>query len=205
MALTAVNTDEHVQEEILRAALRLYQKSGPNNVTMDDVAKATGRSRTSLYYYYKNRDEILHAVIDTLTKGVAAEIRAAVTDAETISDKIYAFCITKLKTSQDWKPLFSAMWASVDAEDKMKHNKLMDILHKKLVYQEAIILNEILATTPANEEFRQLGANEQDNLVFLISSGIRGLRREIYDQNDPHDIKAAVRLLTDMIVRWLKN
>ena len=199
-----VHTDDVVQDEILRAALRLYQKSGPDKVTMDDVAKATGRSRTSLYYYYKNRDEVLHAVIDTLTKDVAADIRAAVSATDTLSDKIYAFCMTKLKTSQEWKPLFSAMWASVDGDDKVKHNKLMDVLHKKLVYQEAIILNEILAITLSGKEFRTLGASEQDTLVFIISSGIRGLRREIYDQNDPHDIKAAVQLLTDMIVRWLR-
>jgi len=205
MALTQANTDELVQEEILRAALRLYQKLGPDKVTMDDLAKATGRSRTSLYYYYKNRDEIFLAVLDTLARDVATEIRRVVSNVTKISDKIYAFCMAKLKTSQDWKPVLNAMWASVDAGDPLKHSIRWDALHKKLVYQEAMILNEILAATAHQRGFRTLSAGEQDTLAFIISSGIRGLRREIYDQNDPHDIKEAVQLLTDMIVKWLKT
>jgi len=172
---------------------------------MDDLARATGRSRTSLYYYYKNRDEIFHAVLDTLARDVAAEIRSVVNNVSKLSDKIYAFCMAKLKTSQDWKPVLNAMWASVDAGDPLKDSKGWDALHKKLVYQEAIILNEILAATAHQRGFRALSAGEQDTLAFIISSSIRGLRREIYDQNDPHDIKAAVQLLTDMIVKWLKT
>jgi hypothetical protein len=52
---------------------------------------------------------------------------------------------------------------------------------------------------------RAITAAEQDNLVFIISSGIRGLRREVYDHNDPHDISASVLLLTGMIMHWLKG
>jgi hypothetical protein len=42
-------------------------------------------------------------------------------------------------------------------------------------------------------------------LVFLISSGIRGLRREIFELHDPHDLTAALRLLTDIVVKWLRK
>src|SRR5580693_9847199 len=98
MAKTIVsNNDDAVQEEILRVALRLYKKHGPGKVTMDDVANASGRSRTSLYYYYKNRDEIFQAVMEKIAHDVAAEIRNAVADAGSLEDKIYIFCSTKLK------------------------------------------------------------------------------------------------------------
>jgi len=86
-----------IQQEILKAAIRLYQKFGPNGFTMDDLAAATGRSRTSLYYYYKNRDEIYQAVMDKIARDMAAEIRQSVTAVEPLREKIYAFCHTKLK------------------------------------------------------------------------------------------------------------
>lgn len=86
-----IHPDDITQEEILRAALRLYQKFGPTKVTMDDVATASGRSRTSLYYYYKNRDEIFQAVVEKIADEMAVEIRQAVAAAVTLPDKIYAF------------------------------------------------------------------------------------------------------------------
>jgi AcrR family transcriptional regulator len=197
--------EDMIPQEILKAAIRLYQKFGPNGFTMDDLANATGRSRTSLYYYYKNRDEIYQAVMDKIARDMAAEIRQAVAAVETLRDKIYAFCHTKLKASGEWKKVFKAMMASMDAEEQSKHAKTMYSWHKKLIHHESMILNEILADATRRKEIRAIPSGDQDTLVFLIYSGIRGFRREIFELNDPHDMKTALRLLTDMVVKWLKN
>jgi len=197
--------DDIIQQEILKAAIRLYQKFGPNGFTMDDLAAAAGRSRTSLYYYYKNRDEIYQAVMDKIARDMAAEIHQAVAAVETLRDKIYAFCDTKLKASENWKKVFKAMMASMDAEEQSNHAKVMYSWHKRLIHYESVILNEILAGATRRKEMRAISPGDQDTLVFLIYSGIRGFRREIFELNDPHDMKAALQLLTDMVVKWLKN
>jgi AcrR family transcriptional regulator len=197
--------DDMIQQEILKAAIRLYQKFGPNGFTMDDLAAATGRSRTSLYYYYNNRDEIYQAVMDKIARDMTAEIREAVTAVETLREKIFAFCHTKLKASEEWKKVFKAMIASMDAEEQSKHAKVMYNWHKKLIHHESVILNEILGGATRRKEMRVVAPTDQDTLVFLIYSGIRGFRREIFELDDPHDLKAALQLLTDMVVKWLKN
>ena len=197
--------DDIIQQEILKAAIRLYQKFGPNGFTMDDLAAAAGRSRTSLYYYYKNRDEIYQAVMDKIARDMAADIRKEVAATETLRDKIYAFCDTKLKASENWKKVFKAMMASMDAEEQSNHAKVMYSWHKRLIHYESVILNEILAGATRRKEMRAISPGDQDTLVFLIYSGIRGFRREIFELNDPHDMKAALQLLTDMVVKWLKN
>jgi AcrR family transcriptional regulator len=202
---TPASQDELIQQEILKAAIRLYQKFGPNGFTMDDLAAATGRSRTSLYYYYKNRDEIYQAVMDKIARDMAAGIRQAVTAVETLREKIYAFCQTKLKASAEWKKVFNAMIASMDADEQSRHAKVMYNWHKKLIHHESVILNEILAGAIRRKEMRTIPPGDRDTLVFLIYSGIRGFRREIFELDDPHDMQAALQLLTDMVVKWLKN
>ncbi len=202
---TPAPQDDIIRQEILKAAIRLYQKFGPNGFTMDDLAAAAGRSRTSLYYYYKNRDEIYQAVMDKIARDMAAEIRQAVAAVVTLRDKIYAFCYTKLKASKEWSKVFSAMWASMDEEEQSNHAKAMYSWHKRLIHYESIILNEILADATRRKKMRAIPPGDQDTLVFLIYSGIRGFRREIFELNDPHDLKAALQLLTDMVVKWLKN
>lgn len=200
----AINRDDIVQQEILRAAIRLYQKFGPNKVTMDDVANASGRSRTSLYYYYKNRDEIFQAVLDTIISDIEEEIRRTIAAAHTLSDKLYAFCVTKLKTSEDWKSIFKAMW-SANEDDKQKHTKAMESLHKKLVHVEGILVREIIATAIKQQAINNVSESEQDMMAFIISGSIRGIRSEINDHKDPHNIKTAIRLLTNMTAKWLEG
>jgi AcrR family transcriptional regulator len=202
---TPASQDELIQQEILKAAIRLYQKFGPNGFTMDDLATATGRSRTSLYYYYKNREEIYQAVMDKIARDMAAGIRQAITAVETLREKIYAFCQTKLKASAEWKKVFNAMIASMDADEQSRHAKVMYNWHKKLIHHESVILNEILAGAIRRKEMRTIPPGDRDTLVFLIYSGIRGFRREIFELDDPHDMEAALQLLTDMVVKWLKN
>src|ERR1700749_1589067 len=139
------NQDDIIHQEILQAAVRLYRKSGPTKVTLDNVAKATGRSRSSLYYYFKDRDEIFQAVLNQIAEDVIAEIRHAVAAAENLNDKIYAFCSTKIKTTEEWKRIFHAMDQLMSADEKSKHSKLMDALHKRLIYLERGILTEAMA------------------------------------------------------------
>ena len=195
--------DDIIQEEILQAALRLYRKSGPTKVTMDNVARDTGRSRSSLYYYFTNRDDIFQAVLNRMAEDVAAEIRHAVNAAVNLNDKIYAYGLTKIKTSEEWKHVFSAMDQLMTADEKSKHAKLMDALHKKLIYLERGILTEAMSAASLPGA-RTISHAEVDMLAFIISSGIRGIRREIHDHNDPHEMKVAVRLLSDMVTRWLQ-
>ena len=47
--------DDLFQEQVIRAAQKLFQQHGMYKVTMDDVAKAVGKGRSSLYYYYKSK------------------------------------------------------------------------------------------------------------------------------------------------------
>ncbi|WPU97095.1 TetR/AcrR family transcriptional regulator [Mucilaginibacter sabulilitoris] len=196
------NQDDIIHQEILQAALRLYRKAGPSKVTMDNVARATGRSRSSLYYYFKNRDDIFQAVLNRIAEDVAGKIRIAVVTAPSLNEKIYAFCSIKIKTSEEWKRVFSAIDQLMNADEKSRHAKAMDALHKKLIYMERGILLEAISEglPPA----RILNNAELDMLAFIITTGIRGVRREIYDHNDPHDAKAAATLLSDMVTKWLQ-
>lgn len=41
---------------IRTVAERLFQQKGYHNVTMNDISEAAGVVRSSLYYYYKNKE-----------------------------------------------------------------------------------------------------------------------------------------------------
>ena len=192
------------QAEIIQATLRLYRQFGPDKVSMDDVAKATGRSRTSIYYYFKNRDEMFRAAVDAIVLEMAKDLRKAVADIPTVDKQVYTFCVSKLKLSREWKLILDAIWVSMDQKGQWKHIKSAETLHQKLVYQESLILKEVLAAAAARKEIRVLSAEETDQWVFVITSGIRGIRNELPDHNVTQAAKASIRVLSEMATGWLK-
>lgn len=197
--------DDIAQAEILQAALRLYRKFGPDKVGMDDVAKAAGRSRTSLYYYYKNQNEMFRAAVDAIVLEIAKELRKAVAIADTFGEQVYTFCLSKLRISREWKLILNEIWATLGSEEHSKNVKEAAGLHQKLLHEEGLILKDVLTAAMEKKEIRSLGIDEQDRWIFVVTSGIRGIRNEIVDQNLTPSVKASVRLLSDMATKWLKS
>jgi AcrR family transcriptional regulator len=60
-------------ENILEAATRLFIERGFDGTSMIDIAEVLGVTRTAVYYYYKNKEAILVALTDAITR-VAAEL-----------------------------------------------------------------------------------------------------------------------------------
>lgn len=51
------------RQAILQRAAELFDRKGYANTSLDDIARAVGIKREALYYYYRNRSEILLAII----------------------------------------------------------------------------------------------------------------------------------------------
>jgi AcrR family transcriptional regulator len=60
-------------ESILQAATRLFIEHGFDGTSMYEIADALGVTRTAIYYYFKNKEAILVALTDNITR-VAAEL-----------------------------------------------------------------------------------------------------------------------------------
>lgn len=58
------------RERILHAAAELVAEKGAAGMSLDDVRARTGASRSQLYHYFDDRDDLIHAVIDVTTDAV---------------------------------------------------------------------------------------------------------------------------------------
>ena len=197
--------EDILPQQILQAAMQLYQKHGVKKVTMDDVSKAIGKSRTAIYYYYKNRDEIFDAVMDALISEVIGEISQAVNNAISIKDKIKTFCFTKVQTSIARRSLFKAIETGMDAEEISRHSQVMTELHKRLMRQETSLLKKVLSEGSKSGMVRELKPKESGMLIFIILSGIRGVKREMSYDNDFSKLDYAASVLAEMATKWLAS
>ena len=57
-----------MEQAILETAADLFDRKGFNQTSLQDIADAIGMARPSLYHYFSNREQILAAGIDQLSK-----------------------------------------------------------------------------------------------------------------------------------------
>ncbi len=62
---------------IIDVARQLFAKHGVAATTINDIADASGRGRRTLYTYFKNKEEIFHAVIEGELEYIKHEIEIA--------------------------------------------------------------------------------------------------------------------------------
>jgi AcrR family transcriptional regulator len=67
--------DSAHKEQIREAAARLFVERGFGGTSIQDIADTLGVTRTAVYYYFKNKGEILRALVEEIT--VAAMERLA--------------------------------------------------------------------------------------------------------------------------------
>ena len=191
---------DQLSQQILETASGLYLKYGLKKVTMDDISKAVGKSRTSIYYYYKNREEVFQAVLDNLIKEVIGEIDAGMSAQKSFQEKIYEFCIVKVKTSQERASFFRAIEAGMDAEERSKH---ITDAHNRMMEAEKNLLLKVFSAGITQNEIPEVSVKEQETVIFILLSSIRGIRREMVLKNTFDDLNAAVKTLTSMVVKHI--
>jgi TetR/AcrR family transcriptional repressor of nem operon len=55
------------RERIVQAAAELISEKGVAGMSLDDVRSRTGASRSQLYHYFEDRDDLVRAVVDATT------------------------------------------------------------------------------------------------------------------------------------------
>jgi AcrR family transcriptional regulator len=64
------------RQEILDAALLLFNRSGIGPVSTNHIGEAVGISPGNLYYHFRNKEEIVLALLDGLRSDVSAHLNA---------------------------------------------------------------------------------------------------------------------------------
>lgn len=77
------------REAILKHALALFDLHGFANTSLDDIARATGVKREAIYYYFKNRAEILLCIIRPQTVALVEGLKAVVESDADATSKLY--------------------------------------------------------------------------------------------------------------------
>jgi len=83
--------DEIVKAEILVQAQKLFQQYGLKKTTMDEIAVACGKAKSTLYYYFKSKEEVFDAVILMEMVNLRKQVKDRVEEYRTMLDKIKTY------------------------------------------------------------------------------------------------------------------
>ncbi|MEO7529889.1 MAG: TetR/AcrR family transcriptional regulator [Sediminibacterium sp.] len=195
-----VAKDDIIKDEILKEAQKLFQQFGVKKTTMEDIAKAMGKGKSTLYYYYCSKEEIFDAVILKEMDEVFNHVKQAVGKAVSAEDKLKAFTLTKIKSVQKRANLYKIV--SGEMQDTMR---CMKHLHTEYDTQEVKLVKDILQFGVKNGEFSKLVGKELDILPSVMVSSLRGLERDMFIDARYSKLEPRMESIIGIMIKGLRN
>lgn len=192
--------DEKIKEEIISSAQKLFIQFGIAKTTMEDIAKTTGKGKSTLYYYFKTKEEIFTAVLDKEINEIAAEINLQIDSVDSATDKLKAYIITtslaiskKINLYHVIKGEIKDYWKIV-GETKEKYNRL-----------ERKKLSEIISLGVKNKEFKTIDEENFGILSYVLVTTIGSLAEDLLFGTESPDLISSADTFVDLIVNGIKK
>lgn len=103
------------RENILKIAQEIFSKYGYKKTTLDDIANAVRKGKSSLYYYFKSKEDLFQAVIMKEVDLLAKELDRVINRNTEPVDKLRDYMLTKINTFRNLANFYHALENDVTA------------------------------------------------------------------------------------------
>lgn len=155
-----------MRENILKIAQEIFSKYGYKKTTLDDIANAVRKGKSSLYYYFSSKEDLFQEVIqkeaDILREELSKVLQKDIDPAEKLRD----YVMTKITTYRQLANFYNAIendTAAVEFIDKIKSQ----------YYQEEIRMMKRILLEGARQ--RKFIVKDFTLVAIGITTAIRGL------------------------------
>lgn len=160
------NKKDANRENILKIAREIFSKYGFKKTTLDDIANAVRKGKSSLYYYFKSKEDLFQAVIMKEVEILAYELEIVINRNTDPVDKLRDYILTKLATFRNLANFYHAIENDVTAVG------FIDEVKRKYEQDEIRMIKRILIEGVRKSEFEIYDFNLA---AVGITTAIKGL------------------------------
>ncbi len=180
-----------VRLEIINVASKIFTRFGYKKTTMEEIAMACNKGKSSIYYYFKSKEDIFRAVVETevevLKKDLTQEI-ASVDDPIEQLKKYILFRMHKLKTLTNF-------YAALNY-DYLIHLDFIQNIRKKFDRDEIAVVTNILEKGIEKGEF---GIDDPELAAVALVTAMKGLELPLFIKKEHGKIEERL----DNLIKFL--
>lgn len=88
----------NARQNILKIAQDVFSKYGYKRATLDDIANAISKGKSSLYYYFESKEDLFHAVVLNEVEMLTQKLDQVINRNTDPIDKLRDYMLTKITT-----------------------------------------------------------------------------------------------------------
>ena len=155
------------RDKLIEVARQLFATKGEENTTMNDIAVASEKGRRTIYTYFKNKREILSAVVKTESDKIVDKLIDIPRQPIPPGQKLMNFIFIRFATNKELVYRNGSLRAGV-----FRDIRKVDRARKATVGKVVSILKQILAEGVEKGVFRIRHIEETATVMILALQGM---------------------------------
>jgi AcrR family transcriptional regulator len=191
-------TNDNDQKEIIIAAAKtLFSRFGLEKTTMEDIAKASKKGKSSLYYYFKSKEQVFAEVIKNEIDGLKVAIIEAIEQEDDPYYKFRKFVYTRLNYLNEKADQYTTI-----QDEYLKHHAFIENLTADFSNWEISTIKNIV------EYGREKGlfeVTDSVNISRAIFFALKGLEYPWTIDMTRKEIEKSVDVLVDVLLKGISK
>lgn len=166
--------NDQVREEIIAASEAVFERYGYLRVSMQDISNECKKGRSTIYHYFKNKEEVLDAVCERLFLSCLAESEVTISKRRSFSANIESFNLTKLK---NLRHMVSKYKLAID--DLRLDPAGFIIKFRRFAEKEVAIVKQIIQWGVENKDIAELTPEDIEFLSETLNAAFKSFEQEV--------------------------
>jgi len=168
---------ENIKDHIITIATRIFSKFGFRKTTINDIAKEMGKGKSSIYYYFKSKEDIYKEVIQREAELFKSEVyENVIYTNDNPKDKLRNYVLKRMKFLKELVNFNEAL-----RNDYLKNLPFIERLRERYDQEEFEAIRGIL-----DEGFDKniFNIKETEFAATAFVTAMKGLEVALFIKND---------------------
>ena len=130
---------EEVRTHIVGVARRIFTRNGFRKATMEEIASLSRMGKSSIYYYFKSKEEIFRAVVEFEARMLKERLSRIISKSSSPPERLKAYILFRLHHIRTLENFYSAL-----NEEALSHMDFILGIRRNFEIEEQQLVSEIL-------------------------------------------------------------
>lgn len=179
------------RESIVLASSEIFSRFGYRKTTMDEIARALNKGKSSIYYYFKSKEEIFEAVIDHEAQVLKDELSSVIKRSDNPEKILRAYVRVRMSSFEKLSNYYNAIF-----NRDLDHFDFIDRQREKYDRMEIAFIRYILWRGVRSGHFN---LKNTGLAALAVQTALKGLELPLFWQKRSYGLEDRLDAIIDIL------
>lgn len=182
---------EEIKDQIITVARKIFSQFGFKKTTLEEIAQAAGKGKSSIYYYFDSKEDIFRAVVEKEAQILRNEIDKKMNSVKSPKNQLRTYILTRMESFKNLANFYNAV-----KNEYLARLDFIEKIRKKYDQDEVKAIERILQSGIDNGDFI---IKKPEVTAIAIATAMKGLEIPVFFDDENYKLEKRLDEILDVL------